>query len=230
MEKFREYSALLRECLLFRNMSTLEIEQLIDEASPKIITVKKKESLHMPENMQDIYVVLSGRFNVVHDSGMNNSLVHTLTPYRCFGIAFCAEQIPCHHILQAAETGELLRLSYAQLLACSDTREKLLINLLGITSENLLVLSEKISHTQAHSVRVKLSVYLRDQMARHGKPDFMMDMNRKDLANYLNITYPAMIREFSRMTKEGILSMEGDHIRINDVEALIEEGSEYNIL
>ncbi len=230
MEQLEKYSRVLSECLLFRSMGTEDVRQCTAAASPRILEVKKNESIALPGMLRDIYIVLAGKLNVIQDSGMNASLAHVLTPGKCFGVAFCARNIPCQHTLQAVEKSVLLRLSYQGLLAEEGTKARLLENLLSITSENLLTLAEKINHTQARSVRVKLSIYLRDQAKHKGTASFAMDMSRKDMADYLNITYPAMIRELSQMQKEGILRISGDRVTILDTEALIELGSEYSIL
>jgi len=227
---FENYIPVLLQCRLFRNMSSDEILQSIEAASPKVISIKKNEALSLPEKMKDIYIILSGRFNVIQDSGMNVSLTNTFTSGSCFGIAFCVKDIPCSHKLHAAEKGELLKLSYDKLVQNEKTRVKIFENLLYAASDNIQILAEKINHTQAYSVRVKISVYLRDQMKHNDSTHFDMDMSRKDMANYLNITYAAMIRELSQMQKEGILTIDGEHVTILDADALIDEGSEYNIL
>jgi len=211
-------------------MSAEEILNSIEAASPDVISVKKNDAISLPEKMSHIYIILSGKFNVIQDSGMNISLTNTFTPGGCFGIVFCVKDIPCNHKLHAAEKGELLKLSYNNLIQNEKTQVKILKNLLYVASDNIQTLAEKINHTQAYSIRVKLSVYLRDQMKHNDNSCFKMDMNRKDLANYLNITYAAMLRQLSQMQKEGILMINGDHIKILDSDALIESGSEYNIL
>ncbi len=229
-EEFEMHKKVIAGSLLFRNFSEEEVWECLLRASSKVIDLDKNESLKMPEKLSDIYMALSGQFHVIQDSGMNNSFVHLLAPGRCFGIAFCAEQISCPDTLQASEKGKLLRLSYRGLLAKEDSRFRLMENLLGITSVNLQLLAEKINHTQSRSVRVKLSVFLRDHVEYSGSDSFTMKMGRKDMADYLNITYPAMLRELSRMQKEGILRIDGDRITILDLQTLVELGSEYTIL
>jgi len=230
MERYEQYSSIFSECLLFHKMNAEAIKACIISASPTVIDVEKNESIVLPEQMHDIYIVLSGKLNVIQDSGMNVSLAHVLTSGKCFGIAFCAENIPCRHTLQATEKSELLKLSYAGLMKQENIKIRILENLLSITSENLLTLAEKINHTQARSVRVRLSVFLRDQIEHRGTNSFTFDMSRKNMADYLNITYPAMLRELSQMQKEGILRINGDRITILNTDDLVDKGSEYSIL
>ncbi len=128
---FEQYCSVLSESLLFRNFETEEIIESISKADPEILTVKKNDMILLPEKLGDIFLVLSGRFNVIQDSGMNVSLAHMLLPGRCFGIAFCSEGIPCRHRLQAAENSEALRLSYERLTGQETMKVRFLENLLA---------------------------------------------------------------------------------------------------
>ncbi len=221
-DDYSQYLAVLTESMLFRNFSTEEIEECIRDACPVVKKVNKKEIITLPEQLDHIYVILSGQFNVLQDS----SLVHILKPGECFGTAFCVLNIPCSHALQAAGKGSLLILSYNSMLEQKGVSQRLLENLLAVASEHLLILAEKINHTQSKSVRVKLSVFLRDEAKYSGSSAFRMKMSRKDLADYLNVTYPAMLRELSRMQKEEIIRIDGDKIQIRNLDKLIEQGLE----
>lgn len=147
--------------------------------------------------------------------------MHTLDKGDCFGIAFCHEHLPCRNCLKSVEKTELLIISYNELVSYSKTRDRILKNLLSLTSRHLLMLSEKIDHTQAHSVRIKISVYLRDMIEHTGSLSFNMKLSKTDLAHYLNISYPAMIREFAKMQKEDIIDVASDDITVLKKELLI---------
>ncbi len=224
----QQYTADLNHCSLFEGMTRKEIASC--SAGAHLLELQKGQVLTLPEALAEIYLVLRGHLNVFLDSGMNASLAHTLGTGDCFGIAFCAQHIPCHSKLAAVEKTVLLRIPYEKLLEPEDTRGRMLENLLALTSWHLLTLAEKICHTQSHSVRVKLSVYLRDQMHRCGGNRFELGMKRSALAEYLCVSYPAMLRELTQMQKEGLLLIQGDQVNITNEEKLIESGSEYTIL
>jgi len=230
MHIFDRYENIFMQSMLFRDFTADEVRDCLDRVGAIVVPFKKGDIMNLPEKLDSIYFLLSGHLNVVQDSGMNASLVHAVLPGKSFGIAFCAENYICHHSFYASEGSELLRLKFDLLMESDATRERFLRNFLAITSFNLSMLSDKINHTQARSVRVKLSVYLRDRMEHTGSDTFEIGMTRTDLSNYLNITYPAMLRELSRMQKEEIIEIQGDKVRIKDLNALIETGSEYNIL
>lgn len=215
----------VKSSLLFHSLSAEEISKCTEHSL--VVHLDKGQRLAMPEKLSDVYIVLSGRLNVFLDSGMNESLSHTLEKGGCFGIAFCSQDIPCHICFESTEKSTLLRIPFRSLLSYGECRDKIMENMLAITSGNLLKLSEKISHTQSHSVRVKLSVYLRDQMRRCGSGRFQLGMKRNSLAEYLCVSYPAMLRELSQLQKEGLIEIEGDTVTILNEENLIENGSDY---
>lgn len=160
---------------------------------------------------------------------MTVSLAHALMPGDCFGVAFCAGDIPCRCVLQAAEHSRLLQLSYRSLLE-GGHKDVLMNNLLHMLASRMLVLAEKINHTQSRSVRVTLSQFLRDQSRHSGTLEFELGMRRKDLAEYLTVSYPAMLRELSQMQKEGLITLDGERVKILNMETLTEQGAEYSLL
>lgn len=222
----------LKESGLFDGLTEEEMQRCLQGASPEFFKIKKRETFILPDRFAELYLLLSGRVNVIQDSGMNNCMVHVLKPGRWFGIGLCinvCEKPHRHHYFAASEDAEILKISYNGLLNQKEFEVQILKNLLRLVASNLSVLAEKINHTQSKSVRSKISVFLRDQMLQKETTEFRPDFTRQGLADYLNISYPAMLREFSKMEKEGILQVKGDCIRILDQEALIIGGSEYNI-
>ncbi len=228
MRDIEPYFSVMENCPLFQQLPPEKIRKIT--AGADIVELRKGEFLTLPEKLQDILLVLSGRLNIFLDSGMNTSLVHTLQTGNSFGAAFCVQGIPCHNRIEAAESALMLRIPYVKLLEETDCREQILKNLLAITSNHLHVLSEKISHTQSRSVRTKLSVYLRDRMHRTGSSRFDLGMKRTALSEYLCVSYPAMARELREMQNENLILLENDSVTVLDEENLIERGAEDTLL
>ncbi len=205
-------------CRLFEGLTAEEIGRCV--SSSVRVGMEKGQVLALPERLTEILIVLEGDLHVLLDSGMSESLTHTLGPGDCFGIAFCAESLPCAVRLKAVERSTLLRIPYRDLTGPEQSRDRIMENLLAITSLHLRMLAEKISHTQSRSVRGKLSVYLRDRMRHSQSPSFDLGMTRSGLAEYLCVSYPALLRELTRMQKEGLIRVRGRHVTVPDEEAL----------
>ncbi len=226
-DKYKDFFA---EISLFKNFTLDEIKDCIDSCNPQVIIIAKNEDYKLPRDLNDLYIGYSGHINIIQDSGMNASLVHLLMPGQIFGIASCSNGIPCSHALFGMKKSVVISLNYQGLMSNEATKVRILENLLSITANNLSLMANKIDHTQSRSVRVKISIFLRDQMRANDSNVIKMTMNRKETANYLNITYPAMIREFRQMQDENIITIDNDVITIIDKEKLIDEGTDYSLL
>jgi CRP-like cAMP-binding protein len=98
----------------------------------------------------------------------------------------------------------------------------LVTNLLGITSERALMLNKKVEYLTIKSIRGKISTFLLDLYKKTGNNNVMLNMNRNELADFLNVSRPSKSREMCRMRDEGIIDFHLSTIRIKDVEALRE--------
>ena len=64
------------------------------------------------------------------------------------------------------------------------------------------------------SLREKLARLFFDHLADDGTVEIAV--NRETLAAYLAVTRPSLSRELSAMAKEGLLAVDGRHIRVID--------------
>ena len=117
--------------------------------------------------------------------------------------------------VEAAEKCRILFLDIGKILnvctpACSH-HNRLIQNLLYISSQKNLNLSRRIFHTSSKSIRGRLLSYLSFQASKAGSRDFCIPFNRQQLADYLSIDRSAMSAELGKMRKEGILETDKNH-------------------
>ena len=92
-----------------------------------------------------------------------------------------------------------------------EVENRLIQNLLYISSQKNLNLSRRIFHTSSKSIRGRLLSYLSFQASKAGSRDFCIPFNRQQLADYLSIDRSAMSAELGKMRKEGILETDKNH-------------------
>ena len=118
----------------------------------------------------------------------------------------------------AAEICDILFINTRRLLnPCSGNcsyHNKVIRNLLTISAQKNLNLSNRIFHTSSKSTRGRLLSYLSFQATRKGVYEFSIPFNRQQLADYLNVDRSALSNELSKMQKEGILSYQKNHFRL----------------
>ena len=96
----------------------------------------------------------------------------------------------------------------------SPWKEKLLKNILIISSQKNLVLSGRSFHTSPKSCRGRLLSYLNAIALRKGSREFDIPFNRQQLADYLNLERTNMSKELSHMKDEGLIEYKKSHFKL----------------
>ena len=92
--------------------------------------------------------------------------------------------------------------------------QKLIHNLVGVLSNKILVLNNKITHTSKRTTRDKLLSYLSSESIRQGSLSFDIPFDRQQLADYLCVERAAMSNELSKLVKEDLLATNRNHFEL----------------
>ncbi|MBQ6504383.1 MAG: winged helix-turn-helix domain-containing protein, partial [Flexilinea sp.] len=93
-------------------------------------------------------------------------------------------------------------------------KEKILRNLLLISSHKNLVLSGRSFHTSPKGCRSKLLAYLNSVSQQRHSLEFDIPFDRQQLADYLNLERTNMSKELGRMRDEGIIVFRKNHFKL----------------
>ena len=94
--------------------------------------------------------------------------------------------------------------------------------MLRILSQKALYLNRKVEYLTIKSMRSKIASYLLEQTHIYNSHNFIIPMNKNELADFLNVSRPSMSREFSRLKDEGIIDYYLSSIRILNADQLKE--------
>ena len=115
--------------------------------------------------------------------------------------ALCGE--PLMVDVAAAEPCEILWLDLVPMLQQQNTAAswypKFLHNLLLLSMQKNLALSQRIRCTTPKSARGRLLTYLSAQAVRAGSTHFSIPFDRQQLADYLNLDRSALSKELGKM-------------------------------
>ncbi len=103
-----------------------------------------------------------------------------------------------------------------------DGHRQLIMNMLSIVSNKALLLNKKVEYLSKKSMRGKLAKYIIEQKKGKDTINFEVDLNRNELADFLNVSRPSMSRELGRMKDEGLIDFHKQTFKIIDMEALKE--------
>ena len=96
-----------------------------------------------------------------------------------------------------------------------------------LLGEKNYVLNHKIDLLMIKGMKEKLATFLLYEAKRHNSSRFDIDFNRNELAEYLNVSRPSMIRELANMKDDGIIDYHMNSFHILSIEKLkqcIDEG------
>ncbi len=96
----------------------------------------------------------------------------------------------------------------------------LISNMLKIVSEKALMLNQKVNYLTIKSLRGRISAFLLDHYKKARQTTLTLPLNRNEMADYLNVSRPALSREMGRMKDEGLIDFYLSTFRILDLDAL----------
>jgi CRP-like cAMP-binding protein len=96
----------------------------------------------------------------------------------------------------------------------------LTLNMIKIISKKAINLNKTIEYLSVKSIRQKIAYYLLDQYKKTKSKNFMLDMNRNELSDFLNVTRPSLSREMANMRDEGLIDFHRSSIKLLNIDKL----------
>ena len=84
-------------------------------------------------------------------------------------------------------------------------KDTILNNLLHISIQKNLTLSNRIFCTSPKTIRERLLIYLSNESRKAGSQKFVIPFDRQQLADYLNVDRSALSKELGKMRDEGLI-------------------------
>lgn len=175
--------------------------------------------LHSGQRIGALGLVLSGGLYIERtDFWGNRSILSSVEPGQFFAETYVLAQEPMLVDVTAAKSSELLFLDLERLRNSQHAKiagvSQIMENLLQISVQKNLILSQRIFCTTPKTVRGRLLVYLSNQAEMAGSHCFEIPFDRQGLADYLNLDRSALSKELGRMRDEGILSFQKNRFEL----------------
>ena len=212
--------AVLKKCMLFRNLADEEILSLVDSMSPRRVSYSKRTVVARDgEEFPQVGVILSGGVHLAHvDSSGNNNLVDTLGPGDSLGELAAVGGYRLHTDITATAETEILFLQVEPLLRrhllTAPLQIRFLQNLTLAVARKGQYLTRKLEDSIRRTTRERLQDYLSAQYHKAGCRTFSSPLNRQDLADFLFVDRSAMSNELCRMRDEGLLRFEKSRFQL----------------
>ena len=208
----------LSKTALFRGIAPQEIASMLGCFRAVTKNYQRGDIIYYAgDTVSSIGLIISGSVSIENDDIWGNkSILDKIGPGHIFAETYaCIPGEPLMINVVAAEETEILFLNTQNMFrVCSNGcsfHNKLVRNMLMISSQKSLHLSRRILHTSSKTIRGRLLSYLSYQASLHGSCDFEIPFNRQQLADYLSVDRSTMSNELSKMQREGLLRVERNH-------------------
>ena len=213
----RGRTQILRNTGLFEGIEDGEMETMLKCLGAFTRRYAKDEFLFRRGDRTDcLGVVLSGNVRGVREDWWGNRTVLgdagrekvICTDYAC-------TSDPLDVSIVATEPTEVMFLDVGRAAnVCNSSCEfhnRLVKNLMKSLAGMSLGMNRRLDQLSKRSTREKICAFLSDQARAAGSCDFVIGMNRQEMADYLGVDRSAMSTELGRMQREGILEFQKNH-------------------
>lgn len=219
-----EYKEQLFLIPLFRDLPLNIKHSLLDRLDISVYEVNKKDIIATQGTLcKKLYVLLEGKLRVDIIDGLGNEvMIEYIVAARAFATPHLFSSdgtLPA--TFTAIEDGILLTASKESMFKLISEEPKILHNFLCITGNCNVCTVTRLKTLSRKTVRERFVVYLLEHRKKNTTTVNIIH-NQATLAEYLNVTRPALSKEINKMIKEKIIEMEGKTVRILD-EALLEK-------
>jgi CRP-like cAMP-binding protein len=217
----------LSTSLLFRDIKFGEIEEILHYLKPIVKKYRKNEVISFAGQSNDgIGIIAKGKIAVTRESSSGNRVILDImnTGDVLDESSVFSYSVKFPPTVITLENSCLFFFALDKLVGdCNDTNvchNILMSNLLKILTNYNSLLNKKIDYLSIKNIREKLSIYLLDLYRRTGNSSLIIPMKRHELADYLNISRPALSRELCLMRTERIIDFNGCSVTIKDINSL----------
>lgn len=223
------YYEILKSCPLFRLVDPKDYDHILKCLNAQFRTCQSGEYLlRLGNTIDTVGIVLEGSVEIIKETPAGNKyIVSILQPGDMFGEAIVCTEKRISPVSVCTQTNSvILLIPYLKIIStCTSSCHfhiRLIYNMMQILGEKNSRLNYKIDLLMLKGIREKLAAFLLNEAKLQGKPLFTIDLNRNQLAEYLNISRPTMSRELGEMKKLGIIDYDKNTFRILNHDKLTE--------
>lgn len=215
----------LVHCDLFRGVDPHDYERAI----PMLRAVQKTYQdgdilLHLGACTTRLGVVIEQRVRIeFYDGAGNASTIAQIGHSGTFAEAIACAGNPS--VVQVVAVGpvRVLWMDVTDIMS-ADAMQKspfagiVMRNIVQMLASKNMVLNQKMQLVSQKRLRDRIKLYLALRESKQGGQAARIPMTRAELAAYLNVDRSALSRELGRMRDEGLVTLEGNKIKVADPE------------
>ena len=206
----------IRDLPLFDNTDDDEYARLLSRVKPNSYKVARGETLlAQGVTYESLHALVSGSCyaEMLDSRGKVLRLESFRGPYLFAPAVLFATNNVMPGSVHASSDCQIVRFSREEVLSLCSQSKTVLENLLRITSDRFIFLSNRISFLSFRTIREKTMRYL-EMLMPPGEEYVELDMPLEKLAEFFGVTRPALSRVLSELEENGSITREGKQIRL----------------
>jgi CRP-like cAMP-binding protein len=215
------------KCKLFHGIDRDDLNSMLKCLIPTIKSYDKNELITVSgEEFSGLGIMLSGEAVITKENAAGDRVIIAKIAFgEMFGemAAFSGGGIWPATVMAKTKCQVMILPPKKIVSSCEkacESHRQLIINMLNIISNKALMLNKKLEYLSIKNIRGKLSTFLLEQYNKIGKHTFMLPLKRNELADFLNVSRPALSREMCKLRDNGIIDFHRSSVKIKDLEAL----------
>lgn len=218
-----KYFQSLSKSVLFQGMEESRIKEVLELVPYRIKNYENDNIIAIEgDDCHSLGIVLQGNIEI-HKSFPSGQLVtiNHFSAGNIFGEALVfsgSHSYPATIISNGPSKIMYLKRDIIIKLMTSD--EKILNNFMGVLSNRILMLNDRITNLSLDTLRKKISNIILMQYKKQKSLNIILPHSRKKMAQILNIPRPSFSRELINMKKEGLIDFKKNRIRILDLRGI----------
>lgn len=213
---------------IFKDITESEISEMTAAGFLRARKFRKNSFIyHVTDVVHEIGIVASGMVTIEYiDLWGNKAIMSNITPGHVFAETYALTGEPLMVDAVASETSVILFLDMNKLLNThldngqfknTHFKDTILNNLLHISIQKNLTLSNRIFCTSPKTIRERLLIYLSNESRKAGSQEFVIPFDRQQLADYLNVDRSALSKELGKMRDEGLIEFRKNAFHLHSI-------------
>jgi len=210
-------------CPLFHGKKKHDIETIMARTDFYVKSFKKKNFISTVDHTSELIgIIVRGVVEVQKTLVTGNGVsLYLKNRGQMFGGAVAFSQTcsyPCD--IYAKEASIILFISRQTVFDLVRDDEKLCSNLLGLFSDSVLQMENRLELFSCSSIKRKIAFYLLQPENQTESNLVCLQFSQKTWAEYMNVSRPSLCRELQALNQAGIIGVNGRMIRIIDEKRL----------
>jgi CRP-like cAMP-binding protein len=219
----KNYIDSLLKCVLFKNMSSDEIERALKNILNGIKSYKAEDIIAIEgESCDSVGIILVGNIEI-HKSFASGKIV-TINHFEAgniFGEALVfsgSHQYPA--TIVSSNSSTLMFIPRTDIIKLMTLDTRVLNNFMGVLSNRILMLNQRLTNLSYDTLRKKIASIILLEYNNQKSIYITLPYSRKKMSEMLNIPRPSLSRELMKMKDEGLIDFYKNKIKILDIKGL----------